>query len=230
MAESEPTLAAFFLGLLDDESRAQTEHAVRSDAALRRRHAAWPTVIAAITVGALVSDDDVVEGRLEQRLIQRARMARPAQTHSYPLLHQASRHARSILLAGLVALAVVFGFLAFSPDDPISGRAVPLTEDGATGVLMPRYESRLFALIFWGLPEIDENQTWQIWLVRESGAVEPGPTFLGDNEGRAAVTIDPNLVERGDALIGFAVSRDDPNSRRNGAASSEDILYQFPRR
>ncbi|MXX31540.1 MAG: hypothetical protein F4Z51_04780 [Chloroflexi bacterium] len=229
MAELDRKLAAFYLGLLDDESQAQTERAVRSDVDLRRRHAAWPTVIAAITVGALVSDDESVEGRLEQRLIQRARVVRPAQTHSYQLLYQASRRARWFLLAGLVALASVFGALAFTPDDPISGRALPLTEDGATGVLMPRYESRLFALIFWGLPEIDETQTWQIWLVRESGAVEPGPTFLGDHEGRAAVTIDPNLIERGDALIGFAVSRDDPSLRGNGAASSEDILYQFPR-
>jgi len=230
MAEAEPTLAAFYLGLLDDESRARTERAVRSDPELRRRHAAWPTVIAAISVGALVSDGSEVEGRLEQRLIQRARVARSARTHSYRALHQASRRARWILLAGLIALAAVFGVLAFTPDDPISGRALALTDDGATGVLMPHYESRLFALIFWGLPEIDENQTWQIWLVRESGAVEPGPTFLGDDEGRAAVTIDPNLIERGDALIGFAVSRDNPNLRGDGAASSEDILYQFPRR
>lgn len=229
MTDPGPSLATFYLGLLDDEARDQAERAVRTDAALRSRCAAWPTAIAAITVGALITDREAAEGRLEQRLVQRARLARPARMHSYRFFQRASRRARWILITGLVGIAALFGYLAFSPEDPISGRAVPLTEDGATGVLMPRYEARLFALIFWGLPEIEADQTWQIWLVRESGAVEPGPSFTGDHEGRAAVSLNPNLIERADALIGFAVSRDNPAERSDGTASSEDILYQFPR-
>ena len=128
-------------------------------------------------------------------------------------LRVARRGAIWLALAGLVAVAVIFGVLAFRADDPISGRAVALTEDGVTGVLLPRYEDRLFALIFWGLPQLQAGESWQLWLVRESGAVEPGPIFARDQEGRAAVSINPNDLESDDALIGFAVSRDDPTRR-----------------
>ncbi len=230
MAEPDPPAAAFYLGLLDGEERAEAERAIRSDADRRRRHRGWPNAIAAITFGALVFDRQPVEGRLEQRLIQRARLERPPRVRSYPALSAAGRSARWIVLAGLLVLVAVFGYLAFSPEDPISGRAVALTEGGGTGVLLPRYEERLFALIFWGLPEIGAEQTWQIWLVRESGAVEPGPTFLGDDEGRAAISINPNLIETEDELIGFAVSRDNPARRSGETAAADDILYQFPRR
>lgn len=135
-----------------------------------------------------------------------------------------------LLLAGLVAVAAIFGYLAFRDEDPISGRAVPLTEDGITGVLLPGYEERLFALIFWGLPQLEADEVWQLWLVRESGAVEPGHFFTRDAEGRAAVAVNPNDLESQDVLIGFAVSRDDPSQRSDGTPSSDDIPYQFPRR
>lgn len=230
MTEQEQPLAAYYLGLLEGEEHLGAERAIRSDAALRARCIAWPNVIAAITMGALIFDRHRVEGRMEQRLIQRARLERPAKVHSYRALRVARRGLVWVTLAGLIALAAVFGYLAFSPDEPISGRAVALTENGATGVLLPRYEERLFALIFWGLPPLQADDTWQVWLVRESGAVEPGPMFSEDGDGRAAVTIDPNLIEISDELIGFAVSRDNPAERSDGTPSADDILYQFPRR
>ena len=221
--------AAFYLGLLAREQRVAMERLVRSDAALRRRCASWPNVAAAITCAALVIEGGQVEARLEQRLIQRARVERPPRVRSHRGLRAARRGAGWLLLIGVVALAVLFGYLAFRPAEPISGTAVALSEDGATGVLLPEYEQRLFALIFWGLPELDGDETWQLWLVRESGAVEPGPMFVGDAEGRAAVSVNPNVLESDDGLIGFAVSRDDPARRRDGTASSEDVLYQFGR-
>lgn len=229
MTETTQSTGAYYLGLLGDTERDAVERLVRSDPRVRSRCVSWPNAAAAITCGALIVDDATVEARLEQRLIQRARVARPPSVRSPRTLQVARRGTLWIVLVGLVALAVVFGVLAFRADEPISGRAVALNENGTTGVLMPKFEERLFALIFWGLPELGRDETWQIWLVRESGAVEPGPTFLRDADGRAAVTIDPNTLESGDELIGFVVSRDDPSRRQDGAPSSDDILYQFSR-
>ena len=225
----EQPLAAYALGLLDDYERVDVERAISSDPTLRRRCAAWPTAIAAITCAALVIDRTAVEARLEQRLIQRARIERPPTVRSWPVLRAAQRGVVWVALVGLVAIAALFGYLAFLGDEPISGRAIALSEDGVTGVLVPEYEKRLFALIFWGLPELEANETWQLWLVRESGMIEAGPTFTRDEEGRAAISINPNLLESADALIGFAISRDDPSTRVDDAPSSDDILYQFPR-
>lgn len=234
MAEStgssgERQLAGFYLGLLEGAERDSVEGAVRSDPRLRGRCAAWPTAVAAITCATLVIDRTNVEARLEQRLIQRARIERPPRVRSRRTLRAARRSSVWLLLAGLVAVASIFGYLAFRADDPISGPAVALTEDGATGVLLPHFEQRLFALVFWGLPELEAGDTWQLWLVRESGAIEPGPFFERDEEGRAAVSLNPNVLESDDALIGFAVSRDDPAERTDGTPSSDDILYQFAR-
>lgn len=230
MTETKQSIGAYYLGLLREPERATVERLVRSDPRVRSRCVSWPNAAAAITCGTLIVDDAAVEARLEQRLIQRARMARPPSVRSPKMLRAARRGGRWIVLIGLVALAIIFGLLAFRGDEPISGRAVALNEDGTAGVLLPKFEDRLFALIFWGLPELGLNETWQIWLVRESGAVEPGPTFLRDADGRAAVTIDPNTLESEDELIGFAVSRDDPSRRQDGTPSSDDILFQFPRR
>lgn len=226
----EPLLAAFYLGLLDAAERDPVERSVRSDPALRRRTADWPTAVAAVTCASLIIDRTNAEARLEQRLIQRARIERPPRVRSRSTLRAARRGMIWLFLIGLIAVATIFGYLAFRGDDPISGRAVALTEDGITGVLLPRYEERLFALIFWGLPQLEAGEVWQLWLVRESGAVEPGPLFTRDAEGRAAVSVNPNDLESQDALIGFAVSRDDPSTRSDGTPSSDDILYQFPRR
>ena len=230
MTNAEPPLAAFYLGLLEGEARDEVERAIRSDPDLRRRCAAWPNAVAAITCASLIIDQSAFEARLEQRLIQRARIERPPKVRSSRTLRVARRGAIWLTLAGLVAVAAIFGVLAFRADDPISGRAIALTEDGVTGVLLPRYEERLFALIFWGLPQLQAEERWQLWLVRESGAVEAGPIFARDAEGRAAVSINPNDLESEDALIGFAVSRDDPAARSSGTPSSDDILYQFSRR
>ncbi len=227
VSDDEAPIAAFFFGLLDDPERDAIALSLRSDATRRERYAAWPTALAAITMAALDVDTSHPDSPREQRLIQRARVARSPAARSRQGLRAARRGAVWLALVGLIAIAVVFGVLAFRADEPISGRAVALDDSGAAGVLLPNYESRLFALVFWGLPQLGDSETWQLWLVRASGAVEPGPQFTTGADGRAAVAVNPNQLESDDALIGFAVSRDDPSRRSGETASAADILYQF---
>ena len=165
---------------------------------------------------------------LEHRVVARARDIRPPALRRRLRPSTARRIAFALLLVGALTAAGVFAWLAFEPRDPINGQAVALSGDGQTGVLLPRYEQRPFALVFWGLPESDDGQVWQLWLVRESGKVTPGPTLSPDEEGRAAVAINPNAIESEDAPIGFAVSLDIPSERSTETADREAIRYQFP--
>ena len=229
MNGEEQPLAAYVLGLLDSEEHDSVARAIATTPRLRRRVEAWSNAAAAITVGTLIIEQTQADARLEQRLIQRAREARQPKSRARYSLRRARRGVAGLALVSLIAAAVLFAVLAFQPDDPISGHAVGLSDDGAVGVLLPQYKDQLFALNFWGLPELDPSQTWQLWLVRQSGAVEPGPQFAADAEGRAAVSIHPDDLESEDALIGFAVSADDPARRADGTPSSQDIRYQFSR-
>ena len=220
-------LATAYLRLLDSEDRDDLVDAIRTDAAAQRRCAYWPTAAAAMTGASLVIDEAIPIGRVEQRLIQRARFERPPKVRSRRALRAATRSTIWLVVIGLVAVAAVFAYVAFRTDDPISGLAISLSEDGSTGVLLPNYKGQLFALAFWGLPQLEPSETWQVWFVRDSGSVEPGPTFTTDPDGRASVTIDPNDLEHDDTLIGFAISRDSPGQRVNDTPSSDDILYEF---
>ena len=165
---------------------------------------------------------------LEHRVVARARDIRPPALRRQLRPSTARRIALALLLVGALTAAGVFAWLAFEPRDPINGQAVALSGDGQTGVLLPHYEQRPFALVFWGLPDPEDGEVWQLWLVRESGKVTPGPTLSPDEEGRAAVAINPNAIESEDAPIGFAVSLDIPSERSGETADREAIRYQFP--
>lgn len=175
-----------------------------------------PTEAAAYSVG------------LEHRVISRAREFRAPRLRRRLRPSAARRIAFALLLAGALAAAGVFAWLAFEPSDPIGGRALALSDGGGVGVLLPRYEERPFALVFWGLPAAEQGEAWQLWLVRESGEVTAGASFAPDDEGRAAVVINPNTLESDDAPIGFAVSLDNPSERSGETPPREAIRYQFP--
>ena len=215
---ADPELGAIILGLAEpgkaklDDERARRQAAAAVALALLPE----PTAAAANATG------------LEHRIISRAREARAPALRRRLRPNTARRIALLLLVAGALTAAAVFAWLAFEPRDPISGQALPLSEDGRTGVLLPRYEQRSFALIFWGLPEPQDDEVWQLWLVRESGNVTPGPTFTPNNEGRAAVPLNPNTLESQDAPIGFAVSLDIPANRDTETPDREAIRYQFP--
>ena len=228
--DADELLPAYVLGLLEDERASSVDSVVRSTPALRRRARTLAAAATAVSLAATPLEDEGAQPQVELRLIQRARDARPPAVRPRRSARAVIRVFPWLVALGLIALLAVFGWLAFQPEDPISGRAIPLTEDGATGVLLPRYESRGFALVFWGLHEAANNETWQLWYVRVSGAVEPGPSFIPDADGRVALALDPNALETDDPLIGFAVSLDVPHQRSGATPLRDAILYQFPSR
>lgn len=217
-SDSGAELGPIIFGLADaDQSLADDQEAQRlAAAAAALALIPNPTDAAAHSIG------------LEHRVIARAREVRPPALRRRLRPNTARRIALALLLIGALTAAGVFAWLAFQPRDPINGQAVALSANGQTGVLLPRYEQRPFALVFWGLPEPQDNQVWQLWLVRESGAVTPGPVLSLNEEGRAAVAINPNAIESEDAPIGFAVSLDIPSERSGETADREAIRYQFP--
>ena len=211
-------LGPAILGLADPPRGAAQDPAARRLAAAASSLALVP----------LRTEEHRLSTGLEHRIVARAREQRTPKRRRILLRRSvAIRIFISLVLAAAIALAAVFGWLAFRPADSISGRAVALSEDRATGVLLPNYEQRPFALVFWGLPDADANEVWQLWWVRASGDVTPGPTFEPDHEGRAAVAINPNTLETSDALIGFVVSLDIPAERSTETPAREDVRYQF---
>ena len=211
-------LGPAILGLADPPRGAAQDLATRRLAAAASSLALVP----------LPTDEHRLSTGLEHRIVARAREQRTPRRRRILLRRSvAIRIFTSLVLAAAIALAAVFGWLAFRPADSISGRAVALSEDRATGVLLPNYEQRPFALVFWGLPAADAAEVWQLWWVRASGDVTPGPTFEPDDEGRAAVAINPNTLETSDALIGFVVSLDIPAERSTETPAREDVRYQF---
>lgn len=213
-------IGPLILGLAEAE---QTDAEAADDAQVRRLAAA----AAALSLIPNPIDAAGHSTGLEHRIIARAREVRPPVVRRRLRPSTARRIIFTLLLVGALAAAGVFAWLAFAPRDPISGQAVALSDDGAAGVLLPRYEQRPFALVFWGLPEPGEGEVWQLWLVRESGAVTAGPAFTPNEEGRAAVPLNPNTLESDDAPIGFAVSLDDPKQRTGETPAREAIRYQF---
>ena len=217
-----PGLAALALGLRNVGEGAIAERDTERAARLAGAAAVLPLAV-------IAEESAAQDLGGENRLIQQARRERPPAAGPRPGALTALRLARLTLAAALIAAFVVFAWLALQPDDPISGRAQSFTDDDRAGVLIPQYRDRAFALVFWGLDEPVGDDTWQLWLVRESGAVEAGPFFHPDDEGRAAVAVNPNRLESDDPLIGFVVSLDDPWQRPPGFGTPdrEDIRYQF---
>ena len=219
--EPDPELGPIVLGL---RQTGGAPDQLREDERARRLAAA------AAALGLLPNPQDgsAQATGLEHRIVARARELRAPALRRRLRPSTARRIAFAALLIGALTAAGVFAWLAFEPRDPISGNAVALSGDGQTGVLLPHYEQRPFALVFWGLPDPEDGEVWQLWLVRESGKVTPGPTLSPDEEGRAAVAINPNAIESEDAPIGFAVSLDIPSERSGETADREAIRYQFP--
>ena len=221
--ELSPRIGPLLLGLVGTDEIEETETAIADDPQVRRLAAA----AAALSLIPNPTDAAGHSTGLEHRIIARAREVRAPARRRRLRPSTARRIVFTLLLAGALAAAGVFAWLAFAPEEPISGRAVALSDDGAAGVLLPRFEQRPFALVFWGLAEPDEGQIWQLWLVRESGEVTAGPAFTPNAEGRAAVPINPNTLESDDAPIGFAVSLDDPEQRAGETPARDAIRYQF---
>lgn len=131
------------------------------------------------------------------------------------------------LAAACAIAAAAAGITYFATDGPIDGRAVALTADGATGVILPRWEERPAALVFWGLAAAEEGERWQLWSVRASGALAAGPFLSPNAEGRAAIPLDLDPQAEADPIAGYALTLDDPSARVGDAPSRDAVRYQF---
>ena len=170
---------------------------------------------------------------LEQALISRIRSTEGLKSVPAPLerprrpWRQRALLAAASLAAACAIAATTAGITYLATDGPIDGRAIALTSDGATGVILPRWDERPAALIFWGLAAPAENERWQLWSVRASGALLAGPFLSPNADGRAAIPLDPDPQAEADPIAGYALTLDDPSARINDTPSRDSVRYQF---
>ena len=94
---------------------------------------------------------------LEHALISRIRSTEGLKSVPAPLesprrpWRQRALLAAAALAAACAIAAAAAGITYFATDGPIDGSALALTPDGATGVILPRWDERPAALVFWGL-------------------------------------------------------------------------------
>lgn len=135
--------------------------------------------------------------------------------------------AAAALIAGAVIAAIATSIAYVATRGPVDGEALPLNDDGTVGVIIPRWESRPAALVFWGLPAPEPPLAWQLWSVRASGALVAGPLIQPNRTGRAAVPLDldPRTLE--DPIVGYALTLDDPSAREDSAPPRSAVRHQF---
>ncbi len=219
--------------LRGDESRA-AEDAL--DRLCRDAGIAGPRPLARLAALAAISRIEAeranaeVPAGFEHGLISRIRGSEGLRAPAATVAALRRRRAR-LVLAGIVAaciIAAAAGAIAYvATDGPVGGRAIALVEDGATGVILPRWDGRPAALIFWGLPAAADGERWQLWSVRESGALVAGPYISPNAEGRAAVPLDLDPAAESDPIAGYALTLDNPDSRGGGAPARAAVKHQF---
>lgn len=174
--------------------------------------------------------DAGVPAGFEHNLISRIRDSGGLRARAATVDAPRRRRAR-LVLAGIAAACVIAaaagGIAYVATDGPVGGRAIALVEDGATGVILPRWDGRPAALIFWGLPAAADGEQWQLWSVRESGALVAGPFISPSAEGRAAVPLDLDPAAEADPIAGYALTLDDPDSRGGGPPARAAVKHQF---
>ena len=135
--------------------------------------------------------------------------------------------AASALAAACAIAAAAAGITYLATDGPIDGSALALTADGATGVILPRWDERPAALVFWGLAAPADGERWQLWSVRASGALLAGPFLSPNDDGRAAIPLDPDPQAQADPVVGYALTLDDPTARIGDTPSRDAVRHQF---
>ena len=224
--EARALLPAYALDALSDDERA----------ALRALLADWPdgrrdlaALLAAADALALVPAEQVKPAlSLEGRIIARARGERSAQQRqrrarlAFPWWRRRLPHA---LAAGFAAAAVVFATLHFTDGGTAGGRWLPLDGNGAGSVYVTNYQGLPRSLLFTGIEPAPPGLTYQLWRLQADGSLQPDQTFRLDEQGLAALTL--ALGEAEGAIVGFAVSLEEPDGRRAGPLRESDVVFAF---
>jgi len=193
-------LPAYALGSLDADEASHVEEHLLSCWICRNESNAFQTVaeqLSLATPAASPSPD------LKDRLLQRVQTARPQQ----PVLAQAARRSwpeRLLPVWGLASLGLIIALAAFNLSlwqrlnqlefvtAPGGMRAIPLNgtdeASGATGFVLVAADGRNGALVVDGLPPLDADRQYQLWLIRD-GHRTSGAVFSTDEESYGGMRI-----------------------------------------
>jgi len=193
-------LPAYALGSLDADEASHVEEHLLSCWICRNESNAFQTVaeqLSLATPAASPSPD------LKDRLLQRVQTARPQQ----PVLAQAARRSwpeRLLPVWGLASLGLIIALAAFNLSlwqrlnqlefvtAPGGMRAIPLNgtdeASGATGFVLVAADGRNGALVVDGLPPLDADRQYQLWLIRD-GQRTSGAVFSTDEESYGGMRI-----------------------------------------
>jgi anti-sigma-K factor RskA len=201
-------LPAFALGSLDADEARQVEDHLLSCWICRRESDAFQTIAEQLSLAVLpVPPSPAVKERLKQR-IQGARALQPVpdQAPGQPWL------GRLLPIWGFASLALILILGVFSlalwqrinhlelATSPGGMRAVPLSATdeipGATGFVIVGVDGRNGALVVDGLPPLDADHEYQLWLLRDDTRTS-GAVFSTDeqNYGGTRIRVPGSLLE-----------------------------------
>src|SRR5215208_2893109 len=189
-------LPAYAIGSLDAEERSRVEEHLQSCWACRNESNAYQTVAGELSFAAPVASPSP---ELRNRLMQRVQSTRPAHTRERASAPVPARPFWERLLPvwGLASLFLIIGLAASSfilwqrmnqlefATAPGGMRAVPLSATdnapNATGFVLISADGEDGALVVDGLPPLEENQQYQLWLIRD-GQRTSGAIFSTDEK------------------------------------------------
>jgi anti-sigma-K factor RskA len=193
-------LPAYALGSLDADEASHIEAHLLSCWICRNESNAFQTVAEQLSLAAPAASPSP---DLKDRLLQRVQTTRPRQ----PIPAQAARRSwleRLLPVWGLASLGLIIALAAFNLSlwqrlnqlefvtAPGGMRAIPLSgtdeASGATGFVLVGADGRNGALVVDGLPPLDENRQYQLWLIRD-GERTSGAVFSTDEESYGGMRI-----------------------------------------
>lgn len=201
-------LPAYALGSLDADETSQVEKHLLSCWICRAESRTFQNVAEQLSFAAPAA---VPSPDLKDRLMQRVQTAGPQRPAPVPSARR-SWLERLLPVWGLASLGLILALTAFTLSlwqrlnhlefltAPGGMRAIPLNATGevpsATGFVLVGTDGRNGAIVVDGLPQLDENQQYQVWLVRD-GERTSGAVFSTDEEsyGGTRIRVAGSLLE-----------------------------------
>lgn len=207
-------LPAYALGSLDADEANHVEEHLLSCLICRAESESFQEVAEGLS---FVAPASAPSPALKERLMQRVR-AEPPQRHPPAEAPRRPWLERLLPVWGLASLGLIIALAAFTLSlwqrlnqlefltAPGGMRAIPLsaTEEapGATGFVLVGVDGRNGAVVVDGLPPLDEEWQYQVWLIRD-GERTSGAVFSTDEEeyGGTRVQVAGSLLEYSDVGI-----------------------------